>query len=285
MTIVRLRLLYGLFAGSGGARARDAGRARPIADERLRRLCGRRRRVLRRGDGSAVLLYHLAELDLYLGVLPFAAFALLTLTARRLEPALAPFLAAGLALTASVLLVVAAFASRLRQPDPGAEHLRRRAVLSDRAPRLGRPWRVLGSHASSRSGTVIACALLPLAIPWERFIETGATSDTLALLPIWSAFGSLLFDSIDWMSLPAAPWPPSCCCWSDRAGCGVLPAVTLLFLLTFSYNVWTGEHGFRQASTGAISRGCAGRATGSTVPCPPGSRPRSCGQASPIDSR
>ena len=56
-------------------------------------------------------LYHLAELDLYLGVLPFAAFVLLALLARRLEAAIAPFLAAGIALSTSVLLVVAAFAS------------------------------------------------------------------------------------------------------------------------------------------------------------------------------
>ena len=53
-------------------------------------------------------------------------------------PVLAPFLAAGIALTVSVLARRRRVRVGVREPDPGAEHLRRRAVLPDRAARLGR---------------------------------------------------------------------------------------------------------------------------------------------------
>ena len=254
VTIVRLGLLYGLFAGS----AMLVLATQVVRGESLTNVFGAYAVV---GDTSydpgtvaRFFLYHLAELDLYLGVLPFAAFVLLTLTARRLEPSLAPFLAAGIALTASVLLVVAAFASvfanRIQERNTfvvAPFFLIALLVWVDRGgPR--RP-RVLAVAA------VIACALLPLAIPWERFIETGATSDTLALLPIWSAFGSLLFDSIDWTVFAGGAVAAILLLLIRSRWLRVLPAVTLLFLLTFSYNVWSGEHGFRQASRGALFQG------------------------------
>ena len=84
-------------------------------------------------------LYHLAELDLYLGVLPFAAFVLLAVLARRSDPVLAPFLAAAIALTCLAPARRRRVRVGVREPDPGAEHLLRRAVLPDRAARLGRP--------------------------------------------------------------------------------------------------------------------------------------------------
>src|SRR4029079_18288524 len=59
------------------------------------------------------LLYHVAELDLYLGILPFAALLLLTLIGRSLDRPLRVFLAAALPLTAWLALEVAAFASAL----------------------------------------------------------------------------------------------------------------------------------------------------------------------------
>ncbi len=110
-TLVRFRVLYGLLAGGAMlVLAAQLVRGRSLAD-----LLGAYSIVGERSyDPETVarfFLYHLAELDLYLGVLPFAAFVLLTALARRSEPVLAPFLAAGIALTVSVLLVVAAFAS------------------------------------------------------------------------------------------------------------------------------------------------------------------------------
>src|SRR5207247_5086750 len=59
------------------------------------------------------VLYHVAELDLYLGIVPFAALVLLTFLGRSLDRPLRVFLAAALPLTAWLLLEVGAFASAL----------------------------------------------------------------------------------------------------------------------------------------------------------------------------
>jgi hypothetical protein len=198
-------------------------------------------------------LYHLAELDLYLGVLPFAAFVLLAVIARRSAPGLAPFLAAGTALTVSLLLVVAAFASefanRIQERNTfvvAPFFLIALLVWVDRG--LPRPRWMAPALAA-------ACALLPLAIPFERFIETGAISDTLALLPIWNAYGSLLFDSIDATVLAGGILAAALFVFVPRRWALALPAVTLLFFAAISHNVWFGEHGFRQASVGALFQG------------------------------
>jgi hypothetical protein len=200
-------------------------------------------------------LYHLAELDLYLGVLPFAAFVLLTVLARRLEPALAPFLAVAITLTVSTLLVVAAFATQF------ADRIQERntfvvapfflialLVWVDRG--VPRPrWLTLP--------VVAASALLPLTIPFERFIGTGAISDTLALLPIWDAYGSLPFDSTHMTVLIGAVVAAALLLLVPRRWALVLPAATALFLAGVSHNVWRGEYGFPSArvSAGALFSG------------------------------
>ena len=101
----------------------------------------------------------------------------------------------GLALSVSLLVVVAAFASlfanRIQERNTfvvAPFFLIALLVWVDR----GAPRPLVLSVAAA-----VGAALLPLAIPFERFVETGAISDTLALLPIWDAYGSLLFDSID----------------------------------------------------------------------------------------
>ncbi|HEY8103737.1 MAG TPA: glycosyltransferase family 39 protein [Gaiellaceae bacterium] len=254
-TLRRFRLLYGLLAG--GAVIVLAGqflRGRSVTD-----LLGAYAVV---GDRSydpetvaRFFLYHLAELDLYLGVLPFAAFVLLVAIARRLEPALAPFLAASITLTVSTLLIVAAFATQF------ADRIQERNVFCvapffliallvwvDRG--LPRPrWLTLA--------VAVACALLPLTIPFERFVGTGAISDTLALLPIWDAYGSLLFDSIDATVLAGAVIAAALFLFVPVRWALALPLATFLFLTGVSYNVWEGEYGFPTArvSAGALFSG------------------------------
>jgi len=198
-------------------------------------------------------LYHLAELDLYLGVFPFAALLLLTGLTRRLEPTLAPFVSVAIVLTVSVLLVVAAFASqfanRIQERNTfvvAPFFLIALLVWVDRG--LPRP-RVLAPAIAAAS------AVLPLAIPWQRFIETGAISDTLALLPIWDAYGSLLFDSIDATVLAGGILAAALFLLVPPRWALALPAALLLFFAAVSHNVWFGEHGFRQASVGALFQG------------------------------
>ena len=252
-TLARFRLLYALIAGGALlVLAAQVARGRSLSD-----LLGAYAIVGERSyDAETVVrffLYHLAELDLYLGVLPFAAFVLLAVLARRSDPVLAPFLAAGITLSVSVLLVVAAFASefanRIQERNTfvvAPFFLIALLVWVDRG--LPRPrWAAVP--------VAVAAALLPLAIPWSRFIETGAISDTLALLPIWDAFGSLLFDSIDATVLTGGILAAALFLLVPPRWALALPAVSLLFLAAVSHNVWFGEHGFRQASEGAVFQG------------------------------
>jgi hypothetical protein len=252
-TLVRFRVLYELLIGGAilvlaaqlvrGRSPSDLLGAYSIVGDRSYDV----------GTVCRFFVYHLAELDLYLGVLPFAAFVLLAVIARRSAPSLAPFLAAGTALTISLLLVVAAFASEF------ANRIQERntfvvapffliALLVWVERGLPRPRWVAPAVA-------VACALLPLAIPFERFIETGAISDTLALLPIWSAYGSLLFDSIDATVLAGGILAAALFMFVPRRWALALPAATLVFFVAISHNVWFGERGFRQASVGALFQG------------------------------
>lgn len=253
--LARLRLLWATLGGGAALLlVLQLGRGGSLAD-----LLGAYSVVGERsyepGRVASFFVYHLAELDLYLGVLPFAALVLLTCLARRLEPELAPFLAAAIGLTLSVLLVVAAFASvfanRIQERNTfvvAPFFLIALLVWVDRG--LPRP-RVLAPAVA------LACALLPLAIPFERFIETGAISDTLALLPIWDGFGSLLFDSIDATVLAGGLVAAALFLLVPRRWSPVLPLATLLFLAGVSYNVWKGEYGFpgQRVSAGALFEG------------------------------
>lgn len=252
-TLSRFRLLYALLAGGALlVLAVQVARGRSLTD-----LLGAYAIVGERSyDAGTVVrffVYHLAELDLYLGILPFAAFVLLVLLARRLDGALAPFLAAGLALSASVLLVVAAFASefanRIQERNTFAVapfFLIALLVWVDRG--LPRPQPVTAAVA-------VAAGLLPLTIPFERFIETAAVSDTLALLPIWAAFGSLPFDSIDATILLGGALAAALLLLVPRRYALVLPAATVLFLAAMSHNVWFGERGLKRAGAGALFTG------------------------------
>jgi hypothetical protein len=251
----RFRVLYGAAAaGAVLVIAAQAARGQSLSD-----LLGAYSIVGDRSyDAETVarfFLYHLAELDLYLGVLPFAAFVLLALLARRAHPELAPFLAAGIALTTSVLLVVAAFASEF------ANRIQERntfvvapffliALLVWVERGLPRP-RLIAPAVG------LAAALLPLTIPFERFIETGAVSDTLALLPLWDLYGSLLFDSVDWTVLAGGAVAAALFVFVPRRWSLALPAATLLFLAVVSWNVWQGERGFTgvYGSPGALFTG------------------------------
>ncbi len=97
------------------------------------------------------LFWHVAELDLSLGILPFAAFLLLLALAPRLGPRERAFLVGTGVLTALMLVQVAAFASRhsLRVEERNlfyvAPLLLRRARALGRArasaaARRSRPW-------------------------------------------------------------------------------------------------------------------------------------------------
>jgi glycosyltransferase involved in cell wall biosynthesis len=200
------------------------------------------------------VLYHVAELDLYLGIVPFAALVLLTFVGRSLDRPLRIFLAATLPLTAWLLLEVGAFASAL-SPRIQERNLFYVAPLFLIALLA---WTERGMPRPPRATAIAAvvAAALPGALPYHRLIDVPAESDTLALLPLWwlqetvvgmatipvvvvavaTAIG-LLFLSI-----------------SPRYAL-VLPAVVLLWFAFATERIERFDHGFPKASIGALYQG------------------------------
>jgi hypothetical protein len=206
-------------------------------------------------DVADYLVWHLAELDLYLGVLPVAATIMLTGLVRGQPRPVQAFLAATLPLTAFLALAVAAFASefagRIQERNlfvVAPFFLIALLVWVDR----GAPRRPVWLAA----GAALGAALFPLAIPFERFIDTAAISDTLALLPIWNAFGHLPFGgSIDWTVAVGGLVAGALFLLVPARVALVTAASVLAYLMVVSYSVWTGTRGFERASAGALFQG------------------------------
>jgi hypothetical protein len=136
------------------------------------------------GEVARWLLYHVAELDLYLGVAPFAATVVLFALWSRLPRALRPFLAATAALSVCFLLEVSAFASL-----PSVERIEERNLFY-LAPLALIALLVWIDHGAPRpplaaGAAAVLGAALPGVIPYERLIGVPSQSDTLMLLPLW----------------------------------------------------------------------------------------------------
>ncbi len=194
-TISRFRWLYGIAAGAALAVlaiqlavGNLLGAYSPVGEQSY--------------DFGEVLRYlwwHVAELALYVLVIPLAATIVLVARARSLDARLQAFLAATVALTVCVVPVVAAFAAEF------SDRIQERnmfyvapllciALLAWIERGAPRP-RVLAAVAA------VVSAVLVTAIPLDRFITTSALTDTLMLLPFWS-----LQDRIgaEWIEVAAA---------------------------------------------------------------------------------
>ena len=136
-------------------------------------------------------VYHVAELDLYSGVLPFAAFLLLaTFLFRRGERSLKIFALVSVSCAVWTLLVAATFAAGLSRYDPHAiSHVIDRYTFYV-MPLLAialLAW-VTGRVPSSDATVAAAAAaagLLPLVLPFGRLIGNPSVADTLGLL-LWA---------------------------------------------------------------------------------------------------
>lgn len=133
--------------------------------------------------------YHVAELDLSLGILPFAALILLAAVARGQDQRVQAFLAGAVAVTFWLVLEVAAFASEhaLRVEERNMFYVAPLFLVAllvwiDRgAPR----------PAGAAAAAALVAAALPGVLPYQSLIGLPAVSDTPALLPIWSLHSAL----------------------------------------------------------------------------------------------
>ncbi|MDQ5821305.1 MAG: hypothetical protein M3540_07695, partial [Actinomycetota bacterium] len=207
------------------------------------------------GEVLRWVLYHLAELDLYLGVIPFAALLLLVAGARSLPRPVQAFVAAAVAVSSWLLLEVAAFAS-----IPTVERVEERnlfyvaplffvalLVWIDRG--LPRPRRVAVPIA-------VAVAGLLALLPYTSLIGVQVQSDTLQLLPWWWLQDHWIALDQVWIAALALGIALAALLLVVPPRFGlVLPAVVLAYLLVTFAPIENGRHGVRMASLGALFEG------------------------------
>ncbi|MEO5576441.1 MAG: hypothetical protein ABIR67_08290, partial [Gaiellaceae bacterium] len=203
------------------------------------------------------VFWHLAELDLYVGVIPLAAFLLLAGRVRSLEPPVQAFVAATAALAVWTILVVAAFASRFA----GAIVERNMFVVApllliallvwiDRG--LPRPR----TYAISVAGIA---AVLPALIPYDRFLQLKVRSDTLMIVPLWNVQDRVGLPRLDDVVLLGGIAAAALFVLVPRRFALALPAAVLAYFALAIQPIHAGPHGMEQAAAGALFEGISGR--------------------------
>jgi glycosyltransferase involved in cell wall biosynthesis len=200
------------------------------------------------------LVLHVAELDLYLWVLPFAALVVLAANARHLDARLRTFVAGAGALSVWLVVEVAVFASRysLRIEERNLFYLAPLFVIALLA------WIERGQPRPSRASVVAAglAAALPGTIPFLGLLNITAQSDTLGLQPwwylgdAWAGRGSIAVVAV-LLSLTLA----AAFLWLPRRYAPALPVVVALgFLVTWlPLELWT--HSFPRLASSAYAQG------------------------------
>ena len=204
---------------------------------------------------SHYLLWHVAELDLYLGVVPFAALLAMWLAPRAGSPAVRAFAVGSFAIVVWLVLEVAAFASQQseRIEERNMFYVAPFALvallgLADRWVVPAR-WRVVVPAAA-------VAAVLPAFIPFPRFITTSAVSDTFALLPWWWIQDHWVhLNHLKWAALIAGVAAAVLFVLLPRRLALVLPALVGVYFVFTSFIVENGRHGIHLASVGTLWAG------------------------------
>jgi len=205
------------------------------------------------GQALRYLWWHLAELALYVLVIPLAATIVLVARARSLDARLQAFLATTVSVTVCLLPVVAVFASRF------SDRIEERnmfyvaplfciALLAWIERGAPRP-RVLAAGAAAAS------ALLVVAIPFDRFLTTSAITDTLMLLPLWSLQDRIGEGWITVAALGVAVALAAAFVFVPRRYALTLPLVVLGLWILAIRPIWWGTHGFERFSRGVLFQG------------------------------
>jgi hypothetical protein len=197
------------------------------------------------------LLWHVAELDLSLGVVPVAALLLLLAIPSRLRDGDLPFLAAAATLTAWIVVMVAVFASRhsLRVEERNMFYV---------APLLAIALLLWVERGAPRPPLVavpaaLIAAVLPALIPFERLIGVSAVSDTFGLLAWWDVHHwGVALDRLWVAALLASLAAVALFLLVPVRAAPLLPALLLAFLVVTSEPV---EERIRAASIGELFQG------------------------------
>jgi hypothetical protein len=205
------------------------------------------------GDALRYLWWHIAELSLYVLVIPLAATIVLVARARELDERLQAYLAATVALTVCIVPVVATFASEFsdRVEERNMFYVAPLfciALLAWVERGAPRP-RILAAVAA------VASAALVVVIPFDRLLTTSAVTDTLMLLPLWSLRDRIGEDWITPAALVLAAGLAAAFLFVPRRFALVLPLLVLGLWIAAIRPIWFGTHGFERFSRGALFQG------------------------------
>jgi dolichyl-phosphate-mannose-protein mannosyltransferase len=201
------------------------------------------------------LVYHVAELDLYVGVAPFAAFLFLAFTLRGLSRRERAFVAAALPLTAWLVLEVAIFASA-----PSVSRIEERNMFYV-APLFFLALAVWIERGLLRPPLAAACAVVSAAlvgaIPFAGLINENARSDTLSLLPFWTLQDTIVtLDQVTSVAVLGAVVVALLFLLVPARWALALPAVIGAWFAFALWAIETNDHGgIRDASQGALFGG------------------------------
>lgn len=197
--------------------------------------------------------WHVAELDLYVGVFPLAAFILLAARLRSADPPVQAFVAASVAVAVWTLLVVAAFASRFA----GAIEERNMFPV---APLLLIGLLVWIDRGALRTrflavAAALAAAVLPALIPFERFLQLKVRSDTLMIVPLWNVQDSVTLPRLDDVVLLSGLAAGAVFLLVPRRYVLALPALVLAYYALAVQPIHAGPHGMERAAADALFEG------------------------------
>jgi hypothetical protein len=206
-------------------------------------------------DVGRYLLWHIAELDLYLGVIGLAALLAIWLAPRGLDPAARAFAAMSLPVLVLLVAEVAVFASResFRIEERNDFYVAPLALIAT----LGLLRSdVVPSSRRVRVAAGLVAGALPVAVPFARFVNTSAISDTLGLLPWWWLQDQgIHFGPLRFVALAVGLVVGVAFVGVPSRYAAVFPVLVLVYFVLSSAVAENGRHGIRQASAGALFAG------------------------------
>ena len=202
---------------------------------------------------SRWFLWHVSELQLYVGIVPVLAIVLLCVRGRALSVADRAVVATTISLVAWVGVEVAAFASQ-----PSVQRIEERNLFYV-APLLLTClvlWieRGLPRPRIALAVSAVGVVALAAAVPYERFIDTSATSDTFGVLALWSTAEGLSVPAQDirWLVAGAAVALVVIAALTPPRFAWALPAIVFLLYLGAVQPV---DSRTQRASIGAVFQG------------------------------
>jgi glycosyltransferase involved in cell wall biosynthesis len=203
------------------------------------------------------LVLHVAELDLSLFVLPFAAVIVLVANARHLDRRLRIFAAVVASVSVWLVLEVAVFASQYshRIEERNFFYLAPLFLIGLLA------WIERGQPRPPRAAIVAAglAAALPGAIPFLSLLNITSQSDTIGLQPWWYLGESAGLDSVALIAVLLSLVLGAAFLWLGPRHAPLLPVVVALgFLATWlPLQLWT--HSFPRLGSSALNQGIGGQ--------------------------